>query len=66
MCFILGRLITDNIMAAYENLHSMHTQISGAKGYMALKLDMSKAYNRLEWDFIQAIMSKMGFANKWI
>ena len=35
-------------------------------GHMALKLDMSKAYDRLEWGFLQRIMEKMGFDPKWI
>jgi hypothetical protein len=46
--FISGRLITDNILAAYKTLHTMHTRLSGKKGYMAVKLDMSKAYDRVE------------------
>ena len=46
--FILSRLITDNILAAYETLHTMHTCIKGKKGFMAIKLNMSKAYNRVK------------------
>jgi hypothetical protein len=46
--FIPGRLITDNILAAYETLHSMQTKMWSKVGFMGIKLDMSKAYDRVE------------------
>jgi len=64
--FIPGRLITDNVLVAFETLHTMDTRLKGKEGFMVLKLDMSKAYDRLEWDFLEAIMRKMGFAERWI
>ncbi|XP_042974711.1 secreted RxLR effector protein 78-like [Carya illinoinensis] len=66
IAFAPRRLISDNIMAAYETLHTMKTQLSGRQGYMALKLDMSKAYNRVEWDCLASILSKLGFADQWV
>lgn len=33
---------------------------------MAIKLDMKKAYDRLEWQFIQTCLSSLGFFEKWI
>lgn len=60
--FIPGRLISDNVLVAYEALHTMHTKLKGKKGFMALKLDISKAYDRVEWDYLAAIMQKLGFA----
>lgn len=44
--FVSRRLITDNILAAYET-HTMYTQMFALNGYMAVKLDMSKAHDRV-------------------
>ena len=43
--FVPGRMIIDNVLIAFETLHHMHNQRSGKMGSMALKLDMSKAYD---------------------
>ena len=45
---------------AYESLHSMHNMRSGKKGSLALKLDISKAYDWVEWYTLKGIMSKLG------
>jgi hypothetical protein len=64
--FLLGRLITDNILAAYETMHSMYSRMCSNVGFMGIKLDMSKAYDQVEWGFLEAIMTKLGFASRWI
>jgi hypothetical protein len=64
--FILGQLISDNIIVAFEALHTMSTWLKHRKGFMALKLDMSKAYDRVEWNFLEAIMRRLGFDDRWV
>lgn len=46
--FIKGRSITYNFLIAHEVLHSLKTKNNRKNGFMALKLDMSKAYGRIE------------------
>ncbi|KAK3211629.1 hypothetical protein Dsin_016335 [Dipteronia sinensis] len=64
--FVPGRQIFDNVLASFEILHSINKRKQGSKGLMALKLDMSKAYDRVEWDLLSAIMVKMNFPSTWI
>ena len=59
--FIANRMITDNILIAFKSLHHMKNNCIGKKGFMALKLDMSKAYDRVKWIFLEKILLKMGF-----
>ncbi|XP_074324344.1 uncharacterized protein LOC141661259 [Apium graveolens] len=59
--FIPGHIISNNIMIFFEIIHYMKRKTQGKKDWMALKLDMSKVYNRVEWSYIRAILGKMGF-----
>ena len=53
------------VLVAYECFHYLRKKKSGIKGYMALKLDMSKAYDRVEWVFLQKMMEKMKFPDSF-
>ena len=58
--FVPGRLISDNILIAQEMFHGLRTNKSCQDKFMAIKTDMSKAYDRIEWKFIQELLYKMG------
>ena len=64
--FVPGRSILDNAMAAIEIVHYMKTKSKGNKYDATLKLDISKAYDRIDWDYLQDIMIKMGFSSQWV
>lgn len=58
--FMKGRLIIDNDLITMECFHRLKKK-KGKRKVMALKLGMSKAYDRLEWNFITGVFSSMGF-----
>ena len=49
--FVPGRHITKNIIIAQEIIHSMRRK-TGTQGFMAIKVDLENAYDKLSWDFI--------------
>lgn len=59
--FVSSRLITDNVLVAYEVNHFIHCHSWGKRAYMALKLDVSKAYDKIEWCFLEKVLIKLGF-----
>ena len=63
--FMSDRLITNNILIAFETLYHLKKKRKGKMRFVALKLDMSKAYDRVEWNFLDKIMERLGFDNKW-
>lgn len=51
--FIPDQLITNNTTIAYELLHRMRKKRKGKVGQMIIKLDISKAYDRVEWSYLK-------------
>ncbi|CAL1353631.1 unnamed protein product [Linum trigynum] len=64
--FIKGRDISDNILIAQEVMQYLKTKSQGRDRWMALKLDMEKAYDRVEWGFLFAVMEALGFNDHWM
>ncbi|KAL0427089.1 UNVERIFIED_CONTAM: hypothetical protein Slati_2883700 [Sesamum latifolium] len=64
--FIHGRLITDNVLLAFELNHYIHSSQRSKGGCVALKLDMSKAYDRVEWAFFHGTSLRFGFNHRFV
>ena len=64
--FVPGRLITDNALIAFECTHYIKQEKDPDKSFCAYKLDLSKAYDRVDWRFLEQVMQKMGFADQWV
>lgn len=62
--FIPGRLSIGNIVVVQEAVHSMRRK-QGRKGWMLLKLDLEKAYDRIRWDFLEETLEAAGFSEQW-
>ena len=63
--FTSDRLIIDNVLVAFELMHYLDHKTAGKEGFLAVKLDMSKAFDRVEWGFISKVMERLGFCNRW-
>lgn len=61
---IPDRNIHDNILVTKEII-SFFKQLS-KRGYMAIKPDMKKACDRLEWNFIKRCCLDLGLNDHWI
>ncbi|KAK8936556.1 putative ribonuclease H protein [Platanthera zijinensis] len=63
--FVPGRLMTDNCLLAQELIHRLHTTESST-GYMAIKIDLEKAFDRMQWSFVERALLAFNFPPQWI
>jgi hypothetical protein len=59
-----SRNIQDNSILAHELLHTFKN-MKGKGGFMFLKMNMEKAFDKMEWKFLLAIMKKLGLNDTW-
>lgn len=61
--FVLGRQISDNIIIVQEAFNKF-SNYKSKKRYMAWKVDLSKAYDHLNWKFISDVLKEIGVGNR--
>ena len=63
--FVLGRKGIDNVLLAQELFYALDRK-KGKEGYMAIKVDMEKAYDILEWSFVYKVLQAFHFPSNLI
>eukprot|EP00253_Pinus_taeda_P025596 PITA_25596 len=61
--YVEGRQILDNILLAQEMIHTLHSRKETG---MLMQLDLSKAYDKVSWRYLEAILEAFGFCRQWI
>uniref|UniRef100_A0A803PE25 Reverse transcriptase domain-containing protein n=1 Tax=Cannabis sativa TaxID=3483 RepID=A0A803PE25_CANSA len=64
--FVSGRVIFDNILIAQEVVHAINSRKNGKKGWAALKQDMAKAFDRVNWHYLESIMFHFNFPPRFV
>lgn len=60
--FVHGRQILDGVLIANEYIYSRHKNKTPG---LVCKINLEKACDRVEWNFLSYLMSRMGFGSKW-
>lgn len=63
--FVEDRLISDNILIAHELLHTLNSNNNCLRDFIEVKTDLSKAFDRVEWAFLEKAMKTLGFSDAW-
>lgn len=64
--FVSGYLISDNSLVAFEIVHFLKCKRDGKVGFGALKLDMNKAYDKVEWFSLEVVRVHVRFSSLWV
>ncbi|KAK2658311.1 hypothetical protein Ddye_004844 [Dipteronia dyeriana] len=64
---VIGRQITDNAMIGFECMYTLRRKfIWKKKGFISIKLDMAKTYDKVKWCFVEGMMRRIGSRRIWI
>lgn len=63
--FTKGHLISDNILLCHEVIHYLNNRRKSKAYSIVLKLDISKAYERVEWTYLKHMLHYFGFHDIW-
>lgn len=61
-----GQLITNNALIAFECIHAIQQDNNDRSKFCAYKLDLAKAYDRMDWSYLEQVLLKLGFHKKWV
>ena len=64
--FVHGRSIQDNVVLTFEVIHYMKRKTRGKVGNVALKIYISKAYDRVDWSYLRKILIQLGLDPNWM
>jgi hypothetical protein len=59
-------MITDNAIMAFESIHAIQRGIGDRGEFCGYKLDLSKAYDRVDWGHLKSLLLKLGFHGQWV
>lgn len=60
------RLILDNILIANKMFHILRTNKFCQNKFIVVKIDMNKVYDRVEWAFVHALLTKIRFTHQYV
>lgn len=64
--FVPGRMITDNALIAFECIHAVQQGVTERNNFCVYKLDLSKAYDRVDWSYLEKVLVRLGFQSEWV
>lgn len=62
---VLEKCISDN-QSVFGQLYTIKSKVKGKIGYVAIKLDIGKAYDKIDGHYLRGVITKMSFSHQWM